>query len=108
MDFSFGKIISSKLFLNFLIVEMIIIVIVLENMDLKNVKKSNMNTEKVTRIEVIDHQSEPMIGRAYTKWNCEKVELSLQDDERTLKIFISSKKELFCDEAKSNLKEKNL
>lgn len=68
-----------------------------------------MNVEKVTRIEVVDHQSEPMIGRAYTKWNCEKVELSLQDDGKTLKIFLSSKnKELFCDKAKSNLKEKNL
>lgn len=68
-----------------------------------------MNVEKVTRIEVVDHQSEPMIGRAYTKWNCEKVELSLQDDVKTLKIFLSSKnKELFCDKAKSNLKEKNL
>mgnify|MGYP003596559208 CR=1 FL=1 len=85
---------------------MIIIVIVLENMDLKNVKKSNMNTEKVTRVEIINHQDD--IGRVYTKWGCGKVELSLQDDERTLKIFISSKKELFCDEAKSNLKEKNL
>ena len=68
-----------------------------------------MNVEKVTRIEVVDHQSEPMIGRAYTKWNCEKVELSLQDDGKTLKIFLSSKnKELFCDKAKSNLEEKNL
>lgn len=67
-----------------------------------------MNTDKITRIEVIDHQSEPIIGRAYTKHNCEKVELSLQDDGRTLKIFISKKEELFCDKAKSNLKDKNL
>ena len=68
-----------------------------------------MNTDKVTRIEVIDHQSDPVIGRAYTKYNCEKVELQLQDDGRTLKIFLSSEnKELFCDKAKSNLKEKNL
>lgn len=54
-----------------------------------------MNTDKITRIEVIDHQSEPIIGRAYTKHNCEKVELSLQDDGRTLKIFISKKKNYF-------------
>ena len=67
-----------------------------------------MNTDKITRIEVIDHQSEPIIGRAYTKHNCEKVELSLQDDGRTLKIFIYKKEELFCDKAKSNLKDKNL
>ena len=46
-----------------------------------------MDTKKVTRIEVIDHQSEPVIGRVYTKYDCEKVELQLQDDGRTLKIF---------------------
>lgn len=67
-----------------------------------------MNTDKVTRIEVIDHQSEPIVGRAYTKYNCEKVELQLQDDGRTLKIFISKNPDLFCEKAKSNLKEKNL
>jgi len=67
-----------------------------------------MNTDKVTRIEVIDHQSDPVIGRAYTKYNCEKVELQLQDDGRTLKIFISKNLDLFCEKAKSNLKEKNL
>lgn len=67
-----------------------------------------MNTDKVTRIEVIDHQSEPIVGRVYTKWNCEKVRLSLQDEGRTLKIFVSKKDELFCEKAKSNLKEKNL
>lgn len=53
-----------------------------------------MNTKKVTRIEVIDHQSEPMIGRAYTKYNCQNVEVDLQDDGRTLKIFITKKKEI--------------
>lgn len=47
-----------------------------------------MNTEKVTRVEVINHQDDP-IGRVFTKHNCQKVELSLQDDGRTLKIFIS-------------------
>ena len=40
---------------------------------------------KVTRVEVIDET-----GRAYTKWNV-KVEAQLQDDERTLKIFIYKK-----------------
>jgi hypothetical protein len=39
---------------------------------------------KVTRFEVIDEN-----GRAYTKHNC-KVELSYQDDGRTLKVFIKS------------------
>jgi len=50
-----------------------------------------MDTSKVTRVEVIDHQSVPVIGRAYTKYDCQHVELDLQDDGRTLKIFISKK-----------------
>lgn len=40
-------------------------------------------TRNVTRVEVIDHT-----GRAYTKYNVADVEISLQDDNRTLKIFI--------------------
>ena len=54
-------------------------------------KLHNMDTSKVTRLEVIDHQSEHVIGRAYTKHNCQNVEAVLQDDGRTLKIFISKK-----------------
>lgn len=41
-----------------------------------------MNTDKVTRFEVIDKT-----GRAYTKHGVQ-VELSIQDDGRTLKVFI--------------------
>lgn len=41
-----------------------------------------MKTDKVTRFEVIDKD-----GRAYVRHNI-KVELSFQDDERTLKVFI--------------------
>lgn len=44
----------------------------------------------VTRLEVIDHQT-PETGRVYIKKDCEKVELSLQDFGKTLKIFISKK-----------------
>jgi hypothetical protein len=40
------------------------------------------DTSKVTRLEVIDTN-----GRVYQKWNC-NVELSYQDDGRTLKVFI--------------------
>ena len=40
------------------------------------------DTSKVTRFEVIDEN-----GRAYTQRHC-KVELSYQDDGRTLKVFI--------------------
>jgi len=40
---------------------------------------------KITRFEVIDES-----GRLYTRHNC-KVELSYQDDGRTLKVFLSKK-----------------
>lgn len=43
---------------------------------------------KVTRLEVIDQT-----GRAYVIKNSE-VELSYQDDARTLKIFVKPKKDL--------------
>lgn len=44
-------------------------------------------TEKVTRVEVIDEN-----GRSYTNWNKDNsVELSFQDDNRTLKVFIRKK-----------------
>ena len=39
---------------------------------------------KVTRVEVIDKN-----GRSYTNWDVKSVELQLQDDGRTLKLFIS-------------------
>lgn len=54
-----------------------------------------MDTSKVTRLEVIDHTREEG-GRVYTYWSQyddgdikkPKIELSLQDDGRTLKVFI--------------------
>jgi len=42
------------------------------------------DNSKVTRFEVIDEN-----GRVYTKHNC-TIELSYQDDNRTLKVFINS------------------
>lgn len=51
-----------------------------------------MNTSKVTRVEIIDGTIplEKGGGRCYVKWEKGiKVELSLQDGEKTLKIFIS-------------------
>jgi len=38
---------------------------------------------KVTRVEVIENAK-----RKYVKWDCKKVKASLQDDNRTLKIFL--------------------
>ena len=42
-----------------------------------------INFPKVTRVEVIDND-----GRRYVKYNVKSVNLSLQDDERTLKLFV--------------------
>ncbi len=44
--------------------------------------------EGITRIEVIDKE-----GRSYVKWDCEVTE-SVQDNGRTLKIFVG---EIACD-----------
>jgi hypothetical protein len=45
-------------------------------------------TDKVTRVEVITHNE----GRSYVNWDDNnKVELSFQDNERTLKVFISNR-----------------
>jgi len=55
-----------------------------------------MDTSKINRVEVINHTKplEEGGGRAYVYWdtkNKSKVELSVQDDSRTLKIFITDK-----------------
>lgn len=46
-----------------------------------------MSPDKVTRIEIIDET-----GRAYVRWNT-KIELSYQDDGKTLKIFVEPQSE---------------
>ena len=43
-----------------------------------------LHDSKLTRFEVIDNN-----GRVYSQWNC-KIELSYQDDGKTLKVFIKS------------------
>lgn len=53
-----------------------------------------MKTDKVSRIEIIDHSIpvEKGGGRVFVK--CDeniKVSVELQDDDRTLKVFISNK-----------------
>ncbi len=48
---------------------------------------ANQILSGVTRLEIVDHQGQE--GRVYTKRDCEKVELSIQDEGRTLKVFIS-------------------
>lgn len=49
-----------------------------------------IETTKVTRIEVIDHGKESSpFGRVFSKWGCKTVELQVQDDGKTLKIFLT-------------------
>lgn len=48
-----------------------------------------METEKITRFEVIDHTSE-FQGRILVKCGV-RVEISIQDDGRTMKVFLTDK-----------------
>ena len=48
----------------------------------------DFDLSKVTRVVVIDYD-----GNSYEKWNVVIDKVSLQDDERTLKIFIGVKDE---------------
>ena len=62
------------------------------NVDTNNgwisVKDRLLDTSRVTRVEVIDHYTPS--GRLLTTWHEDmRVELELQDDERTMKIFLS-------------------
>lgn len=56
-----------------------------------------MDTSKVTRFELIDHRlplgvTGVQTGRIVGMHGC-KVELSLQDDGKTLKVFVSGDRE---------------
>jgi len=47
--------------------------------------KNIIPLDKVTRVEVIDDN-----GRAYTNWDAKnKTEISMQDNGRTIKIFLT-------------------
>ena len=50
----------------------------------------DITTKSVTRFEVIDHTSKKR-GRVVVEYNV-NVELSLQDENRTLKVFLTDKK----------------
>lgn len=45
----------------------------------------DVNLDKITRLEIIDEN-----GRSYTKWGVTEVQFSVQDNERTLKIFLKT------------------
>lgn len=51
--------------------------------DFNHLEEYVNNTDKVTRVEVISEK-----GREYVNMNCKEVEPELQDDNRTLKIFL--------------------
>lgn len=50
-------------------------------------QQEQYDTSKVTRVEVIQH-SPPYKGRAYVNYDAKNVEISLQDDGRTLKLYL--------------------
>ena len=58
-------------------------------MDKKIFKENSEKTIKntITRVEVIQH-SKPYNGRAYVNYNAKDVDIQLQDDGKTLKIFL--------------------
>lgn len=69
---------------------------ILEKMDSENKvgATADLDLSKVTRFEVIDHSLPfPEAGRVYTKRDIEKLEFSVQDEGRTLKVFISKNNE---------------
>jgi hypothetical protein len=56
----------------------------------------NNNIDKVTRFEVIDDS-----GRVLVRYGI-KIELSFQDDDRTLKVFLTSKNKPTNDQQETN------
>ena len=48
-----------------------------------------IDTENITRVEIIDEH-----GRSYVKMNIEDLEISLQDGNKTLKLFVNTGKEI--------------
>ena len=66
----------------------------------KQVKKLSSNNmladslplDKCTRLEVINHKDQDKFGRAYIHWKDDnKIEGSIQDGGRTLKLFIAKR-----------------
>jgi len=57
---------------------------------MKNQDLIDLMTKSITRFEVIDHTSKKR-GRIVVEYNV-NVELSLQDDNKTLKVFLTDKK----------------
>lgn len=55
-----------------------------------------LDTSKVTRVELIDHRHDAAsFGRVFVAYDC-SVELSLQDGQRTLKVFVDDNAANIC------------
>lgn len=50
----------------------------------KILKASKEEENSISRVEVIDDN-----WRSYTNWWCKSVKISMQDDNRTMKVFIN-------------------
>ena len=54
---------------------------------LVKMKEKEIDLSKITRVEIIDSK-----GRTYTNCHIKHLEFSYQDDDRTLKLFITDNK----------------
>lgn len=45
---------------------------------------TDMQRLNVTRLEIIDEN-----GRVYSRWDIDRLEVSVQDDGRTIKMFVN-------------------
>lgn len=61
---------------------------VLELINKAETRADDIILEKVTRFDLVDHRTN---GLGRTQYNNVDVELSYQDDDRTLKVFLSDK-----------------
>lgn len=48
----------------------------------------NKISQKTNRLELINHNSGKSVGRIYTNYDCKSVQVSFQDKNKTLKVFI--------------------
>lgn len=60
----------------------------LDNLSESTNSKDKIDLSKVDRVEVIEHTDDKH-GRQYVNSNVKHVFVSLQDDDKTLKIFVS-------------------
>ena len=63
---------------------------IVKESDSEMIEADVIESHRLTRVEVIDER-----GRSYVNWHPDnEVKISMQDDNRTLKIFINKKTEI--------------